>query len=280
MRVDLWAVQPGLDDKAELVERAARVCYRSQMSETPENRKKFLESLHKKEHLTVFEHARYAERTRWHRYDSVHEVLWRTRYGTEITETKDFLVVSFNARNVIEQYGINPVFEKLLTLPYLIHTLDDLSDEEKLDHASATFEISGISRACSHQLVRHRVASYSQESQRYVDMSDPEFVVPPGIAENPVARKLFDFAMYTVVWTYKILLSLGVRKEDCRFVLPNAIATRIVVTMTFGNLLHLFGLRCDPAAQWEIRAVATEMLRLIHQKAPTVFGDMYRRYLE
>jgi thymidylate synthase (FAD) len=88
--------------------------------------------------------------------------------------------------------------------------------ESIIEHASATFEISGVSRACSHQLVRHRLASYSQESQRYVDMSRPEFVVPPGVAENPAARAVWDRFMADVAETYRQLRSHGVRKEDAR----------------------------------------------------------------
>lgn len=151
--------------------------------------------------------------------------------------------------------------------------------ESIIEHASVTFEISGISRACSHQLVRHRLASYSQESQRYVDMSDPEFVVPPGVVESPAAKEIWDRFMGGVAETYRQLRVQGVRKEDARFVLPNATATRIVVTMNYRSLRHLFALRCDPAAQWEIRALATEMLRLVYQQAPSVFQDLYERFI-
>ena len=151
--------------------------------------------------------------------------------------------------------------------------------ESIIEHASATFEISGISRACSHQLVRHRLASYSQESQRYVDMSDPEFVVPPSVAENPVAREIWDRFTTGVTETYRQLRAHGVRKEDARFALPNATATRIVVTMNYRSLRHFFGIRCGHAAQWEIRALAREMLRLMYQHAPAVFQDLYERFI-
>jgi thymidylate synthase (FAD) len=150
--------------------------------------------------------------------------------------------------------------------------------ESIIEHASATFEISGISRACSHQLVRHRLASYSQESQRYVDMSDPEFVVPPSVARDPEAQAIWDEFMEQVADTYHRLRELRVRKEDARFVLPNATATRIIVTMNFRSLRHLFTVRCDKAAQWEIRDLALEMLRQVHELAPAVFGDLYEQY--
>jgi thymidylate synthase (FAD) len=151
--------------------------------------------------------------------------------------------------------------------------------ESIIEHASATFEITGISRACSHQLVRHRIASYSQESQRYVDMSDPDFVVPPSVSGVPEAMEIWSAFESEVVDVYRRLRALGVRKEDARFVLPNATATRIIVTMNFRALRHLFSVRCDPAAQWEIRELSLEMLRQVHALAPAVFGDLYHRYL-
>ncbi len=151
--------------------------------------------------------------------------------------------------------------------------------ESLIEHASVTFDISGISRACSHQLVRHRIASYSQESQRYVDMSNPKFVVPPSVDRDPEAQAIWDEFIAQVADTYHRLRELGVRKEDARFVLPNATATRIIVTMNFRSLRHLFSVRCDKAAQWEIRELALEMLRQVHEIAPSVFGDLYERYL-
>ncbi len=145
--------------------------------------------------------------------------------------------------------------------------------ESIIEHASATFEISGISRACSHQLVRHRLASYSQESQRYVDMSEPVLVVPDAIEEDEESRATWaEFQAY-VKDTYRKLRARGVRKEDARFVLPNAVETRIIVTMNFRELRHFFRLRISPEAQWEIRRMAIEMLKQLVPYAPTVFGD-------
>ena len=141
--------------------------------------------------------------------------------------------------------------------------------ESIIEHASVTFEISGISRACSHQLVRHRIASYSQESQRYVDMSAPEFVVPPSVEDDPQAMVVWDEFVAQVGDTYHQLRKLGVRKEDARFVLPNAAATRIIVTMNFRSLRHFFSVRCERAAQWEIRELALEMLRQVTGGTPT-----------
>lgn len=151
--------------------------------------------------------------------------------------------------------------------------------ESIVEHASVTFEISGISRACTHQLVRHRIASYSQESQRYVAMETPEFVVPPSVADNPDARAAWDEFMARVPETYRRLREAGVRKEDARFILPNATASRIVVTMNLRALRHFISVRGEKAAQWEIRALALEMLRQVYSLAPSVFRDLHQRFL-
>jgi thymidylate synthase (FAD) len=152
--------------------------------------------------------------------------------------------------------------------------------ESIIEHASLTFEISGISRACSHQLVRHRIASYSQESQRYVNLSDPEFVVPPGVARSPEALRIWDDLAGRMKEAYRDLRELGIKKEDARFLLPNATATRIVVTMNCRELRHFFRIRCGRAAQWEIRALAREMLKLAYRVAPVVFQDLYTEFIE
>jgi thymidylate synthase (FAD) len=146
--------------------------------------------------------------------------------------------------------------------------------ESIIEHASATFEISGISRACSHQLVRHRLASYSQESQRYVDMSDPQFVIPPDIADNPRAMEIWRGVVDEIKAAYQELRELGIRKEDARFLLPNAAATRIVMTMNFRELRHFIRLRSQLAAQWEIRELANQILDIMHEVAPSVFQDL------
>ncbi|MCX7682122.1 MAG: FAD-dependent thymidylate synthase [Anaerolineae bacterium] len=146
--------------------------------------------------------------------------------------------------------------------------------ESLIEHASATFEISGISRACSHQLVRHRLASYSQESQRYVSMASPEWVIPPAISADPEALAIWEQFAANVQQAYQMLRARGIRKEDARFVLPNATATRIVVTMNFRELLHVFRLRISPEAQWEIRELCVRMLELIYPHAPNVFGEL------
>ena len=147
--------------------------------------------------------------------------------------------------------------------------------ESLIEHASATFEISGVSRACTHQMVRHRLASYSQESQRDVDMAQPEYVVPPSVAADAEAMEVWNQATAGMAEAYRRLRERGVRKEDARFLLPNAAATRIVVTMNFRAWRHFIKERgLNRAAQWEIREVANRILDILHQQAPSVFEDL------
>ena len=151
--------------------------------------------------------------------------------------------------------------------------------DSPVEHASFTFAIAGISRACSHQLVRHRIASYSQQSQRYVDESDMDYVLPPAIARIPEARERFEAFMGEVGSAYRDLKAIldahgrkDKSKEDARFVLPQAAETKVVVTMNCRALLHFFNLRCCRRAQWEIRAMAEAMLELCKAELPAIFG--------
>ncbi len=151
-----------------------------------------------------------------------------------------------------------------------------------LEHASFTFAIEGISRACSHQLVRHRLASYSQQSQRYVSGKDFRYVVPPAIARDEALRSVFEEEMTRAAEVYSqaasALLDRGRTKEqaqeDARFLLPNAAETKIVVTMNGRELIHAANLRLCRRAQWEIRALFKEMVRLVGEVAPTIGSYM------
>ncbi len=141
-----------------------------------------------------------------------------------------------------------------------------------LEHASYTFAIDGVSRALTHQLVRHRLASFNQQSQRYVKFKEGiEVIKPDTIAKNEKANALFDSAMQVAEQAYADLVELGIPAEDARFVLPNAAETKIVVTMNVRELLHFFELRCCNRAQWEIRELACKMLDLVRPSAPFVF---------
>lgn len=142
-----------------------------------------------------------------------------------------------------------------------------------LEHASFTFGIEGISRATSHQLVRHRLASYSQQSQRYVTASEPEFVVPPSIEKSRAKKKRFEDAIKSAYDLYSKLVKEGIPAEDARYLLPNAAHTKIIVTMNARELIHFFNLRCCERAQWEIRDMATLMLKLAKGAAPFIFKD-------
>ena len=143
-----------------------------------------------------------------------------------------------------------------------------------LEHACATFLIKGGSRAFTHQLVRHRMASFTQQSQRYVDESNFHYVVPPSIGENKKALELFESFMENVKEVYAQLKSMGIRKEDARFVLPNAVESEIVMTANFREWRHVFMLRGDKAAQWEIRKIVIEIFKILKEMVPEIFPDM------
>ena len=143
-----------------------------------------------------------------------------------------------------------------------------------LEHASYTFAIDGVSRALTHQLVRHRLASYNQQSQRYVKFKNGISVVKPEtVAANPEAEAVFDEAIAACEAAYQKLLGAGIPAEDARYLLPNACESKIVVTMNVRELLHFFSLRCCNRAQWEIREMAHRMLELARPTAPFIFAD-------
>ena len=148
------------------------------------------------------------------------------------------------------------------------------------EHVSFTFGIDGLSRVASHQLVRHRLASFSQQSQRYVKMShDPDLpveqtgavVIPKTIKNNPEALKIFNDAVKNSQKAYADLINLGISKEDARFILPHGHSTRLVMTMNARELHHFFNLRLCRRAQWEIHELARKMLILCREKAPFLF---------
>ncbi|MFH0973165.1 MAG: FAD-dependent thymidylate synthase [Candidatus Micrarchaeota archaeon] len=142
-----------------------------------------------------------------------------------------------------------------------------------IEHAVFTFAIEGVSRACTHELVRHRIASYSQQSQRHVSEAGFNFIEPQTIKDKPELSKRFQSFMDASQSLYSELCAAGVPKEDARFVLPNACETRIIATFNARSLLNFFELRCCASAQWEIRALANEMLKLAKQAAPTIFEN-------
>lgn len=152
-----------------------------------------------------------------------------------------------------------------------IKTCIDLGHLSVLEHVCATFKISGISRSCTHQLVRHRLASFTEKSLRYTSPSldnDDWYVIPPDILENEDALSEYKRAMAMLRDQYLIMKDIfKMRKEDARFCLPLATKTEITVTMNLREFLHFYDLRADKTAQWEIREMSWEMfdeLRDLH----------------
>lgn len=142
-----------------------------------------------------------------------------------------------------------------------------------IEHAVFTFSVEGVSRALTHQLVRHRIASFSQQSQRYVRLSEPTYVVPETVKRGPEAMKVYEETMDGIWDSYSKLIGMGIPAEDARYVLPNGCTTNITITMNARELLHFFSMRCCNRAQWEIREMADEMLRLCKEVSPVIFSD-------
>lgn len=190
-----------------------------------------------------------------------------------------------------------------------VNMLTEIGHASPMEHASFTFAIEGISRACSHQLVRHRIASYSQQSQRYVNGENFSFVTPPSVEQCPQAKQEYDRVILMQKDAYlKIRNALAAKEitgicpeicgedsevlskfkerdksaysaivkranEDARFILPNACTTAIVVTMNTRSLWNFFAHRCCNRAQWEIREVAIQMLKVCKSVAPALFKN-------
>lgn len=173
-------------------------------------------------------------------------------------------------KNKIEARDQKAFVEKLVKMGHMT----------PIEHTSFTFAIEGISRACSHQLVRHRLASYSQQSQRYVsEEAGFDYIIPPVIKEDKELRKSFIKFMSEAQKAYSTLVrqlnDKGIKGEsanqDARFILPNAAETKIIVTMNARELLHFFRQRCCNRAQWEIRKMAEQMLKHANKIAPILF---------
>ncbi|MCK5606468.1 FAD-dependent thymidylate synthase [Candidatus Pacearchaeota archaeon] len=169
-----------------------------------------------------------------------------------------------------------------------IDIIDDLNEEKIItvlskivgsghhsiiEHASFTFSVGGVSRALTHQLVRHRIASYSQQSQRYVKEGGFDYIIPPKIKANKESLELFEKAIEDSRKAYDELLKV-VPAEDARFLLPNACETRIVVTMNTRALYNFLQQRLCTRAQWEIRGLAEKMLELCKEVAPILFENI------
>lgn len=177
-----------------------------------------------------------------------------------------------------------------------VKMLASYGHESPIEHVSFTFGIEGVSRSLLAQITRHRIASFSVQSQRYVKQEKFEYITPPEIASDPETLRVYEQSMQNAVDTYnqladllekrhyKVFLEQGLSEkaahskaekkaiEDARFVLPNACETKMVMTMNARSLLNFFRMRCCNRAQWEIRALAKEMFRLCYEQAPTIFA--------
>ena len=160
-----------------------------------------------------------------------------------------------------------------------IQNIIKLGHESPLEHGSMTFKIMDVSRSLTHQLVRHRIASYTQKSQRYCKEDQFGYVIPPEIEKNETFKKEFTNMCKKINDLYTYLILSGIKREDARYILPNACFTDIWTTMNFRELRSFFKLRCDKHAQWEIRNLANEMLRIAFDKYPIIFEDLYRKFI-
>ena len=176
-----------------------------------------------------------------------------------------------------------------------VRTLSEVGHESPVEHASFTFAIEGVSRACLAQITRHRLASFSVQSQRYVRLDDFDYVTPPAVSGDPEIKEIYDEMMRRDAEAYNTIsdklkekytreyVGQGLSEkaaagkaekraiEDARFVLPNACTTQMVMTMNVRSLRHLFQIRCCNRAQWEIHQVADEILKLVYKVAPSLF---------
>lgn len=141
-----------------------------------------------------------------------------------------------------------------------------------IEHATYTFSIEGISRVTTHQIVRHRVASYTQQSMRYVDtIGKTGFVIPPSVEGNPFTSSIYKEYVERSEDMYDMLCRSGIPEEDARYLIPMGIKSNITVTMNARELLHFFALRCCNRSQWEIRDLANKMLELCKEVTPIIF---------
>lgn len=208
-------------------------------------------------------------------------------------------VVAAAAKLCYSRVGVDKIMEDLSSdkIESFLNMLMGLGHQSPIEHVNFTFAIEGVSRVLTHQLVRHRIASYSQQSQRYVKLNQFEYVVPPSIEEIPEAKEKFIKAMEEDQRNYNELVEILQRKhynrligegkkesqakrmsekmaiEDSRYVFPNACETKIVVTMNARTLLNFFHHRCCQRAQWEIREMATKMLKQVREVAPIIFKN-------
>ncbi len=208
-------------------------------------------------------------------------------------------VVAAAAKLCYSQSDVCEISENLTDekVSSFVKMLADIGHESPTEHVSFTFGIQGVSRALLAQFTRHRIASYSVQSQRYVSLDDFTYIVPPEIEAIPEAMEIFNESIEADKMYYnklseiltkhheKEMLASGMEEkaaktaaqkkanEDARFVLPNACETKMVVTMNVRSLYNFFRHRCCNRAQWEIREVAEQMYKLVYNVAPNLFAN-------
>ncbi len=186
-------------------------------------------------------------------------------------------IVAQSARLCYSALDIEDLRERLSdeSIIKLIKKIMKLGHYSVLEHATFTFAIEGISRVTSHQLVRHRLASFSQQSQRYVKINEQGFpyIVPKSIEKNKKITKIFIDAIKDLDRIYHLLLSYNIEAEDARYILPQAVKTKVILTVNARELLHIFRLRCCNRAQWEIKEMSIKMLKAVEDVAPTIFEN-------
>jgi thymidylate synthase (FAD) len=194
-----------------------------------------------------------------------------------LTPNVELLSITQNAERLIEAAGRTSYmsFDKQGqdSEKRFIRMLVKSGHHSVLEHAYATFRISGASRSFTHQLVRHRLCSFIQQSQRYVDESKFNYIEPDSIKDNPKAHSVFIDFMSKAKETYVKLNKLKIKKEDARYVLPNAVESQILVSANFREWRNIIDLRGKAQAQWEIRKVTIEILKIFKKHVPTVFVD-------
>ncbi|WMJ80320.1 FAD-dependent thymidylate synthase [Clostridium sp. MB40-C1] len=200
-------------------------------------------------------------------------------------------VIASAAKLCYSAVGVDEILEGLneKNVQEFLDRLMSYGHTSTIEHISFTFAVEGVSRSLTHQLVRHRIASYSQQSQRYVKLNQFEYVIPPEIEHNEEAKEIFIKSMEESQNAYDKIVEIlkekyinqGMKKlsaqkkaiEDARYVFPNACETKIMLTMNARSLMNFFEHRCCNRAQWEIRALADEILKLVKKAAPILFKN-------
>lgn len=212
-------------------------------------------------------------------------------YTTTINGEGPEAIVAAAGKLCYSKVGVEQIAEKMTEedIVKFLTMLTNIGHYSPLEHANFTFGIEGISRTCSHQIVRHRTGKYSQQSQRYVDLEGTfKIIVPPEIENCPEAIEMYEKSIINDFDSYKNItdalekkyISEGMNErsankkaiEDARFALPNACETKLVMTMDARNLINFFDKRCCNRAQWEVREVANQMLDLVLEVAPNMFA--------